>query len=311
MSHFNFRTYHFQPDNSQSYLDNSNRIYPVQKQPGIERRPDKIVSILKLRFRRLWTALKFQFHQLTLGLFRKEMVRKVVMLGIAGFWLFQAEPGFLKSLGNPVYGFFQSDESPVYNDYPIASYKPVEGGSKNANPKQASNPSSIWDAFTGDDGGNSYAPVSANNLREKQALEYIEKYQLIARAEMEKFEIPASIALAQGLVESRAGTSRLARGNNNHFGMKCFSKKCPTGHCTNATDDHHKDFFRKYGSAWESWRAHSLLLNSGHYSKLKKFGRNYRQWAHGLKSLGYATDRTYAEKLIGMIEKYGLHRFDR
>ena len=128
---------------------------------------------------------------------------------------------------------------------------------------------------------------------------------------MEKFGIPASIGLAQGLVESRAGTSKLARGNNNHFGMKCFSKKCPTGHCTNATDDHHKDFFRKYHSAWESWRAHSELLAGGHYSRLKKYGRDYRQWAYGLKALGYATDRTYAEKLISMIEKYDLHRFDR
>jgi flagellum-specific peptidoglycan hydrolase FlgJ len=113
------------------------------------------------------------------------------------------------------------------------------------------------------------------------------------------------------LVESRAGTSRLAKNNNNHFGIKCFSKRCAKGHCTNATDDHHKDFFRKYKSAWESWREHSQLLAGGHYSRLQKCGSDYRQWAYGLKSLGYATDKTYAEKLIGMIERYELYKYDR
>lgn len=141
--------------------------------------------------------------------------------------------------------------------------------------------------------------------------EYIEKYHKIAISEMEKFGIPASVALAQGLVESSAGNSYLARNNNNHFGMKCFSKRCHKGHCTNRKDDHHKDFFRKYKSAWESWRAHSQLLAGGHYSRLKKYGRDYQQWAYGLKALGYATDRTYAEKLIGMIEKYDLDKYDK
>ncbi len=128
---------------------------------------------------------------------------------------------------------------------------------------------------------------------------------------MEKYGIPASISLAQGLIESRAGSSKLAVNNNNHFGIKCFSRHCRKGHCTNFTDDTHKDFFRKFPSPWESWRAHSQLLSSGRYTKLRKNGRDYRKWAYGLKSIGYATDRTYAEKLIGIIERYELYKYDR
>ena len=91
---------------------------------------------------------------------------------------------------------------------------------------------------------------------------------------MEKYGIPASISLAQGLIESRAGSSKLAVNNNNHFGIKCFSRHCRKGHCTNFTDDTHKDFFRKFPSPWESWRAHSQLLSSGRYTKLRKNGRS-------------------------------------
>lgn len=160
-------------------------------------------------------------------------------------------------------------------------------------------------------GPNEAAPVSANQLTEEMALDYIARFHETARTEMLKFGVPASISLAQGLVESRAGDSKLARNNNNHFGIKCFSRHCGKGHCTNFTDDSHKDFFRKFKSAWESWRAHSIMISNGRYAPLKKYGRDYRQWAYGLKSLGYATDKTYAEKLIGIIERYGLDAYDR
>lgn len=155
-----------------------------------------------------------------------------------------------------------------------------------------------------------YAPmaVSAENP-EVQA--YIDRFSKIAIAEMKKYGIPASISLAQGLVESRYGTSKLAKNNNNHFGIKCFGKKCRKGHCSNYEDDHHKDFFRKFSNPWESWRAHSQLLNNSNYGRLKKHGKDYRKWALGLKQLGYATDKKYPEKIIGVIENYNLHRFDR
>ena len=152
--------------------------------------------------------------------------------------------------------------------------------------------------------------MAANQLFSVAAKKYIDRYAEMARKEQREFGIPASISLAQGLIESRAGTSKLAVGNNNHFGMKCFARNCRKGHCTNHTDDTHKDFFRKFPSAWESWREHSRMLSKGRYAKLKRHGTDYRKWAYGLKSVGYATDRTYAEKLIGVIEKYDLHRFD-
>lgn len=158
---------------------------------------------------------------------------------------------------------------------------------------------------------NEAAPVAAKELTKEMAEAYINRFSKTAQAEMVRFGIPASISLAQGLIESRAGDSKLARQNNNHFGIKCFSKKCKKGHCTNFTDDTHKDFFVKFSSPWESWRAHSKIISTGRYAKLKKHGRDYRKWAHGLKAAGYATDRTYAEKLIGVIEMYDLYLYDR
>lgn len=140
--------------------------------------------------------------------------------------------------------------------------------------------------------------------------EYIQRFAHVAVAEMHKFGIPASISLAQGLIESKYGQSELTKVANNHFGIKCFSKKCKKGHCINFADDSHKDYFVKYKTAWESWRAHSIVL-MGRYKSLKKHGKNYKAWAYGLKKLGYATSRTYAEDLIRLIEKYNLHKYDK
>lgn len=157
---------------------------------------------------------------------------------------------------------------------------------------------------------NEAAPVSASELLSGQSKAYVDKYYKIAQEKMRKFGVPASISLAQGLIESRAGTSKLAVNNNNHFGMKCFSKTCKKGHCSNFADDTHKDFFKKFKSSEESWWAHGELVTTGRYAKLKKHGRNYRAWAYGLKSVGYATDRTYAQKLIGIIERNKLTQYD-
>lgn len=147
-------------------------------------------------------------------------------------------------------------------------------------------------------------------VRDRQEA-YVKKHAEIAQAEMAKFKIPASITLAQGIVETNAGISGLATKNNNHFGIKCFSRKCKKGHCSNFSDDTHKDFFRKYKSTWESYRAHSKLLTNKRYQPLYKFEeKDYKNWAHGLKKAGYATDRRYAEKLIKIIEDLELYRYD-
>ena len=154
-----------------------------------------------------------------------------------------------------------------------------------------------------------YSARKAEKIKKQKA--YVKRFAAVAQSEMKKFGIPASITLAQGLIESNAGESRLATQNNNHFGMKCFSKKCGKGHCSNFTDDSHKDFFRKYPSAWASYRAHSKMLMGKRYKGLKKHGSNYNAWAHGLKKAGYATDKNYATKLIHIIEELELDRFDQ
>ncbi len=166
---------------------------------------------------------------------------------------------------------------------------------------------SLMGLFSGSDA----APSSLSDLQKKKTEAYVRQFANVAIAEHRKYGIPASIKMAQAIVESRAGESTLAQKNENHFGMKCFSKKCKSGHCTNLTDDSHKDFFRKYNSAWESWRAHSVLLKSKRYQPLQKLGDDYKAWAKGLKQLGYATDSNYDQKLIAIIEAFQLYRLDQ
>lgn len=140
---------------------------------------------------------------------------------------------------------------------------------------------------------------------------YIQRFKQVAIKEEEKFGIPASITLAQGILESQIGNSRLVKEANNHFGIKCFSNKCKKGHCINFSDDSHKDFFVVFPSAWESYRAHSLLISKGRYKQLKNLSNeDYISWAKGLHKSGYATDKKYAEKLISVIESYGLEKIN-
>ncbi len=139
---------------------------------------------------------------------------------------------------------------------------------------------------------------------------YVRRFRKVAKVEMEKYGIPASVKMAQAILESNAGRSLLSTKNNNHFGMKCFSRTCKKGHCSNFGDDSHKDFFRKYNTAWESWRSHSKLIANGKYKSLLKYGNDYRKWAKGLKRLGYATARHYDQTLIDLIEKYRLYELD-
>lgn len=144
----------------------------------------------------------------------------------------------------------------------------------------------------------------------KACKDYVRKYAQIAKVEEQKMGIPASITLAQGILESDAGGSRLTKAAENHFGIKCFSNHCKKGHCKNFTDDTHKDFFVVYQSAWQSFRAHSNFLKAGsRYKSLFKLSKHdYKAWANGLKNAGYATDRRYNEKLIMIIERLNLDK---
>lgn len=137
---------------------------------------------------------------------------------------------------------------------------------------------------------------------------YIEKYSKIAVEQMKLHRIPASITLAQGLLESGAGKSRLAVHGNNHFGIKCHGWN---GRKQYHNDDEEGECFRVYDNARESFEDHSLFLQKKRYERLFSYKiTDYESWAHGLKACGYATSPTYAQSLISIIERYELYRFD-
>jgi hypothetical protein len=124
-----------------------------------------------------------------------------------------------------------------------------------------------------------------------------------------QYKVPPAIIIAQACVESGNGNSVLAHSARNYFGHKCFQKDCKAGHCVNRTDDTHKDFFRTYKSLEDCVKAHAEKISSGRYASLVK-SNNYKDWAYGLKRLGYATDKNYANTLITTIENYKLTKFN-
>lgn len=149
------------------------------------------------------------------------------------------------------------------------------------------------------------------NLRAQMTREeYIQKFYPLAISEMERSGIPASITLAQGCWESQNGNSRLATEGNNHFGIKC--KREWTGKKIYHDDDAKHECFRKYAHAEASYEDHSNFLMAGsRYSSLFSLDpKDYAGWARGLKQAGYATDPTYAERLIKIIEDFKLYIYD-
>lgn len=140
-------------------------------------------------------------------------------------------------------------------------------------------------------------------------LNYIDDYKDIAIEQQRRYGIPASITLAQGLLESQAGTSRLAVEGNNHFGIKCNNGW--KGKTIRHDDDEEQECFRSYKSAAESYNDHSLFLKRKRYEPLFKLKiTDYEAWAKTLRKCGYATDPKYPEKLIGLIELYELYQYD-
>ena len=139
---------------------------------------------------------------------------------------------------------------------------------------------------------------------------YIETYGDIAKEEMLQYGIPASITLAQGILESGAGRGELTQKANNHFGIKCHTAW--TGDKVYHDDDEKGECFRKYKDAKYSFRDHSLFLTQrSRYQDLFKLRKDdYKGWAKGLKKAGYATDPKYPDKLIAIIEKNQLYRYD-
>lgn len=150
--------------------------------------------------------------------------------------------------------------------------------------------------------------VGAQNANRRYT-DYIDRWKDVAISEQEQHGIPASITLAQGLLESGAGSSRLATEGNNHFGIKCH--KDWQGETMLRDDDAPNECFRVYESAHESFADHSRFLLRKRYESLFLLPvDDYKGWAHGLKQCGYATDPNYANRLISIIERYSLYNYD-
>ncbi len=154
------------------------------------------------------------------------------------------------------------------------------------------------------------AAADATAQREVSREEYIATYAPLAMKHHKQYGIPASIKMAQGILESRYGNSDLSRRSNNHFGIKC--KATWQGDTVLFDDDEYQECFRRYNTVEESYRDHSeFLKSSARYADLFKLDQNdYKGWAHGLKSAGYATAPHYAPALIKLIEDYDLYMLD-
>lgn len=150
----------------------------------------------------------------------------------------------------------------------------------------------------------------AASAQKMSRAEYIAKYKDLAIAEMNQYGIPASITLAQGVLESGDGNSELARKAKNHFGIKCHSSW--TGKKVYHDDDEAQECFRKYSTVSASYRDHSIFLQKPRYANLFELAiTDYKGWAKGLKKAGYATNPKYPELLINIIETHQLQQYDR
>jgi LysM repeat protein len=154
---------------------------------------------------------------------------------------------------------------------------------------------------------NAFAQPSERAISKDQ---YIEIWKDEAMKQMVLHKVPASITLAQGILESAHGNSELAKYANNHFGIKCHDWKGETLH---KDDDKSNECFRKYQDARESYEDHSKFLTSrSRYAELFKLDiTDYKGWAHGLRKAGYATNPKYGDLLIDIIEKHNLHQYDK
>lgn len=152
----------------------------------------------------------------------------------------------------------------------------------------------------------SFSTAGAQNTYNR----YIEQYKDIAIEQMQRWKVPASITLAQGLLESAAGQSTLATQGNNHFGIKCHGW---SGATVYRDDDRRNECFRAYSSAYDSYEDHSRFLANGQrYKSLFSLRiTDYKGWAKGLKAAGYATNPNYAQSLIDIIERYQLNQYDK
>lgn len=163
---------------------------------------------------------------------------------------------------------------------------------------------------TDDDNSLIIQATSTVKVTPAMVVSYINQFKEIAKSSMFEYGVPASITLAQGILESGTGQGALSKNANNHFGIKCNSDW--TGESVRYTDDAENECFRKYEYPSQSYRDHSMFLSTKpRYATLFELEKNdYKEWAKGLRAAGYATDPDYPNKLIKLIERFQLNRFD-
>lgn len=162
---------------------------------------------------------------------------------------------------------------------------------------------------TNEEGIYIFETFEANNVDTERLQAFVERFYRIAQAEETSYGIPASVTLAQALLESNVGRSRLTSKFNNYFGIKCTAAEIRNGECEVFEDDTPTDNFRTYDNAWLSFRHHSQLLQKPRYSKCYD-GDSYQEWCDCLSASGYATDPNYSSKLQRIIRTYRLYQFD-
>ncbi len=194
---------------------------------------------------------------------------------------------------------------------PVSKKKPVTVVANDGKTDQNSNTSSSSNENKSSSNNNEELVATSKVLTNAESIAlYVTTYKEIAKQNMKEYGIPASITLAQGILESGAGRGRLSIEANNHFGIKCHKEW--NGPSIRHDDDALQECFRKYNDPAESYKDHSLFLTSRSWYKplflLEK--DDYQGWAKGLKKSGYATDPKYPTKLIAIIERYQLNQYD-
>ncbi len=157
---------------------------------------------------------------------------------------------------------------------------------------------------------NPNSDVFFSGVQDQKNRNYIRAYSELAVNYHRAYGVPASVLLAQALIDSNAGENAAATLNNNHFAIQCHSKNCRKGHCSSLEKGQHKAFYRKYKSVDESWRAHSLIITTGKYRDLTSY-KDYQSWANGLQQLNFNEADEYAKRLIGLIQNYQLEALDK
>lgn len=219
----------------------------------------------------IWVALKYQFHRLTGGIFMRMRWSwyKLAVAVLLIFILTKKDIQFSINMRAP-------GTSPATEE---------AGGAQPVSLK-----SSRFDLVPSFLFGNSKKESSLEEIEPAAIKQYVQRFRKVAQIEMQKFGIPASIKMAQGILESQAGQASPAAAQHNHFSWRLGEQT--------------------YESAWESWRAHSILIRNEYPDLFDEAGSNYRKWAKGLQKAGYSKNSGYADQLLEIIDTYQLYMLD-